>query len=105
MAKKRAASRRTAARAVPKRAAPGGAKRAAVVSPQVMDYLAAIQQSRSTIRDIRERIYQRAVALAGQAAGSQEDVDKAALDLEAAKIDLANAAIDLVKAQAGDGPQ
>jgi hypothetical protein len=69
-----------------------------------MDHLVAIKESRGKMVEIRERMYERALALeAERRALTPEDVDKAGLELEAARIELAEAEIEILKAQAGNG--
>ena len=71
---------------------------ATAVNPKVIDFLRAIRQSRATIRDNLEIIFQRAQALQGVNAESPEAVERASIELETAKIQLAEAEIAILKA-------
>ncbi|MGA2617284.1 MAG: hypothetical protein ABSF26_06695 [Thermoguttaceae bacterium] len=66
---------------------------------KVIQFLQAIRQSRSSMCDARERMYQRVKTLLQHKAAAPEELDKVSLDFEEAKIRLAEAEIAILKAQ------
>ena len=73
--------------------------RAAAAPSTVLDYLKAIRDSRQSMCEIRERMYQRIDILTQQnGAASKVQLDEASLNLEEAKIQLAQAEIAVLDA-------